>query len=282
MSMKSWEESASGPSTQVLYGDLPTEGECSIKVSMRLIGQSSNNEGHIFQAPDELLNELTPKVRLRLYSIKISLDSIQQVFVEYRRERASRAENLGIYVAFKSNAANDVQYKDYSLPYESSQSHGIVLGLDCKGSGVYAVEIGVYCQGVHAKADPVPLLQLKRITIKPSRTFVPSFSIADFRVVERGEAPNVQKRLVWKWEGASEAWPAILPWSKITGPFSHFIITVDDRRLGYAQCLEFPIPKEDLAAFKHDEDGGIVCGVEGILFGGGVVNGPRIILSTPL
>jgi len=109
--------------------------------------------------------------------------------------------------------------------------------------------------------------------------------ITDLRVITRGAEPYRQKRLVWDLH--SNRVPVQeggLPYSETTGPFSHFLVSVDGRCVGRAYACEFPLRREDFGEVesgnheegREEEKGEVI--VKGVLFGGRevVARGVRI------
>ena len=277
-----WKESTRGLLERVMYGNLSEGEDPYLTINTKLVGVAPTTPSEISRNHNDTRTQSWPTYRLCLYKIKMPADGTRRILIDYIRERASRTAKVGLYAAFGSGPAKELEYQDYELSYKSSERYVASFDMLHEDAENSAMEVGVYCKGIFERSEALPLLRIRRISIKPIPAVVSdsAFTITNIRVVQRGESPNVHKRLIWEWEGPPDAWPTGLPWSKRTGPFSHFVISADCRKLGYAHCLEFPILEEDFEIDQATSGNNVEIGVDGVLFGGGVVNAPRIIVPT--
>lgn len=133
---------------------------------------------------------------------------------------------------------------------------------------------------------PLHLMTIQHIAIAPASAIPKSSDhrITNLRIATRGADPCAQKRLVWEFLSKSHTVRDGLPYSKTTGPFSHFLVSVNGKYIGRAYACEFPLRREDFGEVESEnekaghgeEDEEMEVTVEGILFGGGKVLGERI------
>ena len=143
------------------------------------------------------------------------------------------------------------------------------------------VDVGFYCKGVIESPAPLQILRAFRFTIMPSTISdapSPCFTVYDIRLVKRGASPNEQRRLKWTWHGVEDEWPKTMPWSKITGPFSHFTLFVNGLEIGRSYCLEYPLTVAELHETTQDpRTNQITFKVKGTFFGSqGTVEASRV------
>ena len=132
--------------------------------------------------------------------------------------------------------------------------------------GSHLVEIGVFCQdSLHEETREI--LRLESLTIRTWQVQTQVFHIGNLYGRQRQQGLNTGARLAWSWSNDSGIpWPAVLPWSATTGPFSHFTVTVNYDCIGLAYATEYPVNIGDW----HDVDQ-IKVDIVGHLFGGGTV-----------
>ena len=191
--------------------------------------------------------------------------------VDFSRPRTSRSSTVGLYAAFKEDQLTRLNYQHFPLPYNTSSPTELCFTLKGKPRNATLVEVGIYCVVNFGALLPQKLLQLDRLSIIPKFAWDNEeydFGISYVRIEERGKLSEKQKRLVWEWHGEAASWPNAIPWSKTTGPFSHFIIEANSTRLGIAHCLEFPLSDEDLEIASWVVEGIPSFTVTGVCFGG--------------
>ena len=257
MPMTQWEESANGPENRYIYGelgvssadDLVQRTPC-LKIFTKVVGSKINNSAEATLIDDH--STLSPRFTHRLCLFKLAMDAenMHLLTVNFRRTRQARSVSIGLYLAYRRDTpgTSELKYEDYDLQYNALTLHTTT---EVKPRGFQLREVGVHCKGSLESLGPFLLLEMTRLVIrrKPLDN-IPEldFSLQNLRTKERSDTPHQQTRLVWEWRGARHQWPADLPWSEITGPFSHFMISVNGRELGVAYCLEFPLLKEDFAS----------------------------------
>ena len=155
--------------------------------------------------------------------------------------------------------------------------------LDSEHAHSRLVELGVYCDIFHSdNVEPQEICQILSITIRPRDPVPLVWNITNVQATEMANASGIQKRLAWTWHGMRDSQPCGLPFSKTTGPFSHFVVVCGGRELGRAYCNEFPLQKSDAESCELEgEDVEVV--IEGTLFGGGKISsGPVLIPGSEL
>ncbi|MCJ1399166.1 hypothetical protein MMC11_002368 [Xylographa trunciseda] len=173
----------------------------------------------------------------------------------YSRTKKSESMEVGVYAAFNTSTVSNIRYQYYSLPYSTSKVVSVRRTISSKVNDSTLVELGFYCKGEIEGAAQLQILSAFRLVITP--VVVPNarpaeFTIDEIRLVKRGSPPHEQKRLTWRWHGKEEQWHESFPWSKTTGPFSHFTIYAEGCELGRSYCLEFPLIDEELKEFMQD------------------------------
>ena len=169
-----------------------------------------------------------------------------------------------VYIEMSSFHPGQVLEKIILLPFPTADSRLVEFG-------VY-----VYSPGLIEDPKPLALYQILNIAIKPKDQVESSWTIDGVKVTERGSSPDYDKRLVWRWTGSDHLDPALMPWSKTTGPFSYFEVIVGGKELGRAYCAEFPIHKGDFDGCKGE---GIEVVIRGRTFGGGKIASLPLQLS---
>ncbi|KAF2711022.1 glycoside hydrolase family 85 protein [Pleomassaria siparia CBS 279.74] len=103
--------------------------------------------------------------------------------------------------------------------------------------------------GLHLVAPPingegrVQVAEILEICIAPYKRSPGSYDINNVQLETRGEGETSHWRLIWNWKVIAE--PMLLyghrglPFSDVTGPFSHFSILIDDLEAGRAYAIEF-------------------------------------------
>ena len=217
-------------------------------------------------APFEACDLKRTNSRLCLFNLNILGDRSLAATIRFKRLGPNKDVESGFYMGYKTSKAEELCYThvEASSPrLNLTEEKTIMLSFPTHEARL--VEFGVYCLGLIAYPKPMALCQVLNITIKPSNQAKWSWTINNVRVMERGKSPDHDKRLAWKLNGPDDSNLTGLPWSKTTGPFSHFHVLVDGKELGRAYCTEFPIHNEDFDECKGEE---VEVVIRGRLFGG--------------
>ena len=215
--------------------------------------------------------------RLCLYKVAMPMDNALSLDICYSRTKESESMEVGVYTAFHTSMVPNVHYRYHALPYSMTKMVSVHISIPSANTDSTLVEVGLYCRGNIEESASLEIIHAFRLAIMPvavldaytTKSCATEFTIDGIQLVERGAAPNEQKRLTWEWHGKDIRWPNSIPWSKITGPFSHFTIYADGRQLGHAYCLEFPLTDEELNEMIQDNGSNkISFEVKGWSFGG--------------
>jgi hypothetical protein len=217
-------------------------------------------------ATPEEIDSSSELERVLLFRLSMNAENLLRIQVSFTRAQEGKEQVVGLFAAILGIQHAWLEY--YSLPYQntttSMNKSFIVGGKDyAKYYGARIVGIGFYCESTYNSTTPLELCSISSLSILPNtgeeaETF--DFIITDLRIVERGSPPNRQKRLAWDWHGKQSSWPSGIPWSRITGPFEKFIISMNGCEIGFSHCLEFPLTEAEL-------EGHAVFEVKGSCFG---------------
>ncbi len=234
--------------------------------------------------------------------------------VTYHRPRSSRSIKTGFYLAYYApGTQGPLTYKYsaalYPPPTSSSDTLTQVVPIDHDGNNnenKYLVELGTYVDYPHpASRSPDPdsetdrrkqhLLTIKHLSILPASTvsLTSKYQITALHLITRTPHPDTtvdsQTRLVWSWHAlAPSTSPAgspdtsDLPCSRTTGPFAHFVVTLNGRYAGRTYACEFPLRKGDFVdagtdgSGEGEGEGEVEVCVEGVLFGFGFAERDRV------
>ena len=215
--------------------------------------------------------------KLRLYNLAISscLSLVLKLIYLNMVEDDSRAKDYGLYVGLLIRPGQ-IEYEYFSLLGGPSGSRERCFELKQRSEGTRLVELGAFCNGSLPLHDE-ELFQCHFLGIVPKTAMevqqISNFTISSLSVIERGSGPNAQKRLAWEWRGDWEAWPACLPFSSVTGPFSYFTISANGQEIGRSHSLEFPLEPHELGSPEEREEARSFV-VRGICFGDLQFRGP--------
>ena len=229
-------------------------------------------------------------LRLRLFWLSMPANGNLVARVSCQRTESSKTTGIvGIYTAYSVPSNDAFLYHDTEIRFDKENWNfnipiRIPPTIDSEGPPPVGnlVEIGIFCAGMpeFTSRPMLELLHVYHLQIGPQRERPMQITIRNIAVVKRQSGMNSERRLAWDWACVPNAPPVGRPWSRTTGPFSHFDVTLDGIRIGEAFCLEFPVRRDDL------DDALGVDGVEvlitGYLFGGGVVTGEARVLRTDL
>lgn len=214
--------------------------------------------------------------RLCLLKLNMPANGTLEGIITARKPTSLQA-NWGFYAVFTRPPSQGLDYNYWSYGKFGRLGH-ISIGLKSEHAHSRLVELGVYCEGLHSNnVGPLELCQILNITIRPRDPVPLVWNIIDIQVAEPANAGAVQKRLTWTWSGMRDSKPFGLPWSKTTGPFSHFVVVCGSKELGRAYCNEFPLQRSDFEDCEWEgEDVEVV--IDGVFFGGGKASSGSVII----
>jgi len=282
MPRKAWEKLSEGPPTQVIYGELASNLESGLVIYAKVSGEANETSDPVTQQPAQA----PESHRLCLFSLDMPTDTSLTAHVTYHRPRSSRSIKTGFYLAYRTPGHPSLSYTYHdALDHSTDPSRSLTQQLPIihhhqhqsrQEPVPHLVELGIYTATLfrHHPSPPLPLLTLHTISILPKTYNPPAYTITNLRLTTRGTLPYTQKRLVWDFHSPSpekDTRDSRMPWSKTTGPFSHFVVQVGGVEIGRAWACEFPLKREDLEG--KGEDGVVEVRVEGVMFGCGKVTG---------
>ena len=226
---------------------LPPPGERSALLEITPKGSASGTlEAHINTSPSRCTIDAVLKssasigagdkleCRLTLHKINARGDLSPDITISYRRLPASSGLTLRLFAEVGGKVA------EKELPATLNHYESLTLSIDEKEN---ITAIGIYVHGSAselakqiAAGIPSLLVDIYNVTLKPHGAEYPSSSITDVKFVDRSS----HHRLVWSIPTANRSSDQ-LPWSPITGPISHFVVTADGHELGISYALEFVI-----------------------------------------
>ncbi|MCJ1377188.1 hypothetical protein MMC17_000280 [Xylographa soralifera] len=250
------------PTQRILYGLYERKSHGArhvLTMYTKIIGETGPQD-ETTASQDNLVSNSRIVWRLRLYKVAMPIVNALSLSICYSRTKESESIEVGVYATFHTSMVSDVQYQYYALPYSTSKMVTVRRTISFANEDSTLVEVGFYCKGNIEESAPLQILRAFRLAIMPvavlharsTKIRTNKFTIDSIQLVDRGAAPNEQKRLTWKWHGKKNRWPKSIPWSKTTGPFSHFTVCADGRQLGRSYCLEFPLTDEELNGMIQD------------------------------
>ncbi|KAI9877757.1 MAG: hypothetical protein M1830_002922 [Pleopsidium flavum] len=260
MPRREWEKLPGGPFTQVIYGKFVNDLLGGLIIYTKISGLSAPVTQA--QAPAQ-----TPgSGHLCLFNLNMPTDTSLIVRLLYQRPHSSRTISTRFYLAYRNPGQSGLSYTYHdALNHATNPSRHIFQEfpvmhqphhLPQESPVPHLVELGIITGHIfnHYASPPLPVLTLHRISIIPATYQPPVFTITNLRTATRGTPPYTQKRLVWDIQSlsnsaspsASDERDSRVPWSKTTGPFSHFIVQVGIVEIGTVGACEFPLKTEDL------------------------------------
>ena len=118
--------------------------------------------------------------------------------------------------------------------------------------------------------DTSDLLEVFEITLKPAGHSYPKSEIRNVRIEQRGTDATAHHRLVWSIPKNAMS-SSSLPYSPLTGPFSHFIVSAEGKELGRAYALEFVVDQGVHQGWKEEYKKAVSVVIAGHAFDGSVI-----------
>lgn len=271
VSVLAWELASKGPATRMLYGKSLDEPPGGLIVETKIIGMDEPT------ASFEARSQKRTYTRLCLFKLNMLGDRSLAASIRFKCLGQNKDFASGFYMGYKISQSEELFYthEEVSSPRPNLAEEKTIM-LSFPTAEARLVEFGAYCLASITDPKPVALCQILDITIKPPSQTESSWTINSVRVMVRGNSPDYDERLAWKLNGSDDSKITGLPWSKTTGPFSHFDVLVDRKELGRAYSTEFPIHTEDFDECKGE---GWEVVVRGRLFGGSEIASLPLQLS---
>lgn len=274
-STQKWQQSSQQSPQSVLCGQLVEDPFNHLRVSIQSTGHKIKNATISEENECLLVKQIA---RLCLFKLNMPVDGTLEAILNFKCDRSNRTNSAGIYIALACKESETVKYIYIQTSFETQDNlQTMTINLDSTIINARLYEIGVFYEGNFDSTDSRPLFYICNIVIKPKHEFVNSWNIDSVRAIQRQAGSNIEKRLAWKWSGSRDMWPADLPWSNTTGPFSKFVIYVDGKELDESFCTEFPFRQDDPPGQRIlDDSDDVEIIVKGALFGG------RTVSSSPI
>ena len=102
-------------------------------------------------------------------------------------------------------------------------------------------EIGFHLDAPAFSEEVVRVVEVVEICIAPLNSASIAYTIDSIHIERRGDGETRHKRLCWtySYERIDEAVNDSIPFSEITGPFSYFVLAVNELQLGRAYAFEY-------------------------------------------
>ena len=230
---------------------------------IRIIAKTSSRTTRTSSAPF-LPRTSSSQTHLCLYRISMPLERAISGELRCERMLANSDVKLSLYLGFTISGSPRVHYEYFTIP--AGESSPMSFSQPGKHDGFQLVEVGISCSSEARFEPPSQLLDIYSVLITKHAPNIDTFQLTDIHLTRREIPPEIENRLAWSWTGERAGWPEQLPWSRTTGPFSHFDIYIDDIEIGRAQSCEFPLRDRELSRDK-------LCAVRiaGTTFAGGTV-----------
>ncbi|KAL8758976.1 MAG: hypothetical protein Q9184_003756 [Pyrenodesmia sp. 2 TL-2023] len=257
---RDWHEVNKGAMTRVLYGELNTHPQPSLKILTKVAGCYEASEGHTLACAANLI----------LFNFNMPADDSLAMSITIQQAEHIYNVTSGIKMTF----FNFVRRKYYGICHTllPSLGHGeSVVNLPVNENNATLVALGVFMEGEPDTSVPVAILEITSIIIRPKEVVATQYGLQlrDIHIKDRAHGSGAEKRVAWDWETVpgrhGHTWPIGMPWSRTTGPFASFTVRIGDEVAGEAYCLEFPLRNEDI----KDSEKWVTISVVGRLFGGG-------------
>ncbi|KAL8773902.1 MAG: hypothetical protein Q9209_001332 [Squamulea sp. 1 TL-2023] len=285
--MQDWEEIHEGPMARILYGKLNSTPQVADHIAPLVV--FTKMAGCWEEGGDQLVKrgaaEKPPRPvvkRLRLYRLDMPANGSLEATVEAKNNTRLRC---GFYVAYGNPNGQSLEYTDHAMSLPGL-SLGSLISFPIQNSKQRLVEFGVFLEGGPDQSQPMTLLEISSIVIKPLKAreveaLEKAFTIEDIRLVEVVKESQKDKRIAWRWTRKTglqgQVWPAGMPWSQTTGPFSSFTVHLGSGKVIIeAFCTEFTPKPEEIEALDEK----FVVQVIGNLFGGGHVRSALSLFHT--
>lgn len=210
--------------------------------------------------------------KLMLHQLNVRGDLTPNISITYSKLAASSSLNMWFFATVGDKDEKVVELKaavdkrDIAV-LEVPKTNDRVTGVGILVRGP-AKDYAKYVSSGHLPA----LLNIEELTLRPHGESYPKADIHDAKFVERGSAETQHHRLVWSWSISGDATaPLHLPYSSLTGPFSHFLVSVDGKGLGRAYATEFIIKAEDYDGWQKSRKTSVSVDIDGYGFDGSLI-----------
>ena len=209
--------------------------------------------------------------RLRLFGLNMAMDRSLKIVIILDLYDSHCLVPLGLYTRCIIPNSAQSQYRDHWIDLRKPVvKEQITLDLDTRTDDSRLTEVGICYDASQSGANRSKLLRLHNLVIRPKHGISSLWQIVGLNLAKQRAGTFMEMRLTWSWEGPQGRWPPELPYSKTTGPFSSFSVSIGGKDCGRAYSLEFPLRHHDFALLGEAEDT-VSVEITGFLFGGGTV-----------
>ncbi|KAF2202309.1 hypothetical protein GQ43DRAFT_413956 [Delitschia confertaspora ATCC 74209] len=213
--------------------------------------------------------------KLPIFKVNMPADGSLGLKINYSHLSPSPKSQTGFYLRF-SDDSTAVFYVKEASSIRTLQEPVISQSRAGTGDLVTLQEVGVYLKApllgfeLAYENYPIRLIDIKSISITPIHTIAPSCHINNIRLERRGTNQSSQWRLCWDFsdEGKEQAVMLGVPYSDLTGPFSHFLVSIDGLSVGRAYALEYILCQALVDKFNAKGADRVTVIVTGVGFGG--------------
>ena len=172
--------------------------------------------------------------------------------ITYRRP----VQNPGIAVHLYVQVGSIFEKLDLPIQPQST-----TLSLPLQNTEDRITDIGITAVGRVQDLGPVTiedsffnLLDISSISLKPTGQNYPrDVRIQDLQLLQLGDNITLHHRLKWSYPSITIPYDFLMPWSDVTGPFSHFEIRIEQKLLGRAYALQFIIDESLYRAWWQEK-----------------------------
>lgn len=202
---------------------------------------------------------------LLLYKLDIPANDSLQLQVCYRTKLLS--EDVNVFFVLQRACGNQL------IPIkhmEGTQSIAEVISSNPAAAHDRVHGFGINVRGFAAGGGKTDILEILKILITPrfSHQSPQDCRISNIHIVYHGDEGNTQSRLCWESnhiDVTKVGETHKLPYSKITGPFSYFLVQINDMTLGRAYTFQYVIAQGLASKFKGEE---VFVNIVGVGFDG--------------
>ena len=237
---------------------------------------------HSIQDSSQGIRRSSEEHRLCLYNVAIECREQLRLQMVYTLSEFQDSEHsivaFGLYLSILTGSGL-THYEYIPLESELCSRSSLDYAIQQSSTKSSLLELGVYCRCRPVLAA-IELFQCHSLSIIPmsALTSIPElqFSITEVRITRIKVLDKEQGRLEWNWTGDRDAWPTCLPLSGITGPFSHFVVLKDGKKVGVSQSLAFPLDVEEFEPDQKRNKEAMTFTVKGFCFAGVVLDVPAV------
>lgn len=114
------------------------------------------------------------------------------------------------------------------------------------------------------------MLDVFQLTLRPTGHIYPKSEIHDVKLELRGKDATTHHMLSWSIPKTAAS-SSFLPFSTVTGSFSHFVVSAEGKELGRAYALAFVIDKDVYKGWKEEKKTVVSVVIVGHAFDGSVI-----------